>query len=324
MQNDSLNLNFGKMTLMWFNFVEKNRFETLFMKKQIIVSVYFLLALLIVSCSSGDEKNKVTRTVFKYNEMAGIASLDPAAARSFENIWIINQLYNGLVQMDDSLQVKSSIAKSWNISKDGLTYTFNLHNNVFFHDNECFINGKGRKVIADDFVYSFNRLFDATVSSATSLLSNIDTHNKSGFEAINDSTFIIHLSKPFTPFLRILTMKYFSVIPKEAVLNYAEDFRKNPIGTGPFKLKIWEEGSKMVLVKNENYFEFEGNNRLPYLDAVSISFIKDKETSFLEFLKGNVDMVSGIDAINTDEVLTPEGTLKENYMGKLKCKPCLI
>ncbi|MDO9185177.1 MAG: ABC transporter substrate-binding protein [Bacteroidia bacterium] len=285
------------------------------MKKQL---VYLLMALFAVSCSSGDEKKKGTRTVFKYNEMAGISSLDPAAARSFENIWVVNQLYNGLVQMDDSLLVEPSLAKSWNISKDGLTYTFNLHNDVFFHDNESFADGKGRKVLARDFVYSFNRLLDATVSSATSLLSNVDMNNKNGFEAVNDSTFIIHLSKPFTPFLRILTMKYFSVIPEEVIIHYGEDFRRNPVGTGPFKLKMWEEGSKMVLVKNDNYFEFEGNKRLPYLDAVSISFIKDKETSFLDFLQGNVDMVSGIDAINVDEVLTLDGSLKENYKDKFK------
>ncbi|MES2395758.1 MAG: ABC transporter substrate-binding protein, partial [Bacteroidota bacterium] len=214
------------------------------MKKQL---VYLLMALFAISCSSGDEKKKGTRTVFKYNEMAGISSLDPAAARSFENIWVVNQLYNGLVQMDDSLLVEPSLAKSWDITKDGLTYTFNLHNDVFFHDNESFADGKGRKVSARDFVYSFNRLLDATVSSATSLLSNVDMNNKNGFEAVNDSTFIIHLSKPFTPFLRILTMKYFSVIPEEVILHYGEDFRRNPVGTGPFKLKMWEEGSKMVL-----------------------------------------------------------------------------
>jgi len=289
--------------------------KIIFMKKQL---VFLSMALLAISCSSGDKNNKDTRTVFKYNEMAGITSLDPAAARSFENIWVVNQLYNGLVQMDDSLLVKPSIAKSWNISKDGLTYTFNLHNDVFFNDNEYFLNGKGRKVLASDFVYSFNRLLDARVSSALSLLANVDMKSNNGFEAINDSTFIIHLSKPFIPFLRILTMKYFSVIPKEAVVNYGEDFRRNPVGTGPFKLKMWEEGSKMVLVKNDNYFEFEGNKRLPYLDAVSISFIKDKETSFLGFLQGNIDMVSGIDAINVDEVLTLDGTLKEKYKNKFK------
>lgn len=283
------------------------------MKKQI---TFLFISILLLSCSQADKKNDQSSTVFKYNEMAGITSLDPAAARSFENIWVVNQLYNGLVQMNDTLRVEPSIAKSWSISKDGLTYTFDLHPNIYFHDNKCFAEGKGRKVLASDFVYSFNRLLDATVSSATSLLSNVNMNEQNGFEAPNDSTFIIHLTKPFTPFLGILTMKYFSVIPKEAVEMYGDDLRSNPVGSGPFQFKMWEEGSKMVLVKNENYFEFEGTTRLPYLAAVSITFIKDKETSFFNFLQGDIDMVSGIDAINTDKVLTPDGTLKEDYKTK--------
>ena len=280
--------------------------------------LYISLIIFAVSCSSSDEKKEDTRTVFRYNDLAGLTSLDPAAASSFENILAVNQLYNGLVEMSDMLCVQPSIAKKWKISADGLTYTFNLNTNVFFHDNEYFKDGKGRKVIANDFVYSFNRLLDPKVSSATTLLTNIDQQNQNGFEAPNDSTFIIHLEKPFAPFLGILTMKYFSVIPKEVVNHYGDDFRRNPVGTGPFKFKMWNEGSKLVFVKNDNYFEFEGQYRLPYLDAVSISFIKDKETSFLSFLKGDIDMVSGIDEIKTDEVLTVEGDLKDSYKNKFK------
>lgn len=281
------------------------------------ILIYILLPL-IAGCVTGSKDNQDSRTVFKYNEMAGIASLDPAAARSFESIWVVNQLYNGLVQMNDSLKIEASLAKSWDISDGGKTYTFHLYDNVFFADNKCFDEGKGRQLKATDFVYSFNRLLDATVSSATSLLTNVDMSENNGFVAMDDTTFVIHLVKPFTPFLGILTMKYFSVIPEEAVKYYGDDFRRNPVGTGPFQLKIWEEGSKMVMVKNENYFEFDKGQRLPYLDAVTISFIKDRETSFMDFLQGNLDMVSGIDAINTDEVLTPDGTLKEKYKGKFQ------
>lgn len=277
---------------------------------------YISIALFSIACSSS-EKKADNRTVFKYNEMGAITSLDPASARTFENIWVVNQLYNGLVEMNDSLKIKPSIANSWQISPNGKTYTFNLKTNVFFHDNNNFPDGKGRKALAKDFVYSFNRLLDPAISSATSLLSNIDNTNNKGFEALNDSTFVIHLKKSFTPFLGILTMKYFSVIPQEIIEKYGEDFRKNPVGTGPFKFKMWDEGSKLVFVKNEKYFEYEGINRLPYLDAISISFIKDKETSFLNFLEGNTDIVSGIDAINTDEVLTEDGTLKEKYLTKI-------
>lgn len=272
-----------------------------------------LIYVFVSACNSDDQQGNDDRTVFKYNDMSGVNSLDPAAARDFENILAVNQLFNGLVEMNDSLRIKPSIAKSWKISEDGMTYIFHLNSVVTFHDNEYFQGGIGRKVTAADFVYSFSRLLDPRISSATTLLTHVNTKKSGGFEAINDSTFAIYLDRPFTPFLGILTMKYFSVIPKEIVEHFGADFRRNPVGTGPFKFKMWNEGSKLVFVKNENYFEFENGNRLPYLDAVSFSFIKDKETSFLEFLQGNVDMVSGIDAINTDEVLTVEGELKEKY-----------
>jgi len=272
--------------------------------------------LLTASCSSDKEDKNNARHIFKYNELGSVSSLDPAAARSIENIWVINQLYNGLVQMDDSMQVIPCIAHSWQITDNGLTYTFHLRNDVFFHDDKNFEGGKGRKVTARDFVYSFNRLLDPAVSSAVSLLSYINTTNNYGFTAINDSTFTIHLTQAFTPFLGILTMKYFSVIPREAVTGYKTDFGRVAVGTGPFKFKIWNDGVKMVLVKNDNYFEREGTNQLPYLDAVSISFVKEKESSFLSFMQGDLDMVSGIDAINTDNVFTTEGNLKEEFKNK--------
>ena len=280
---------------------------------------FFALVILVSSCSSPSDKANDNRTVFRYNEMSGISSLDPAAAKNFENIWAVNQLFNGLVQMNDSLEVKPCIAKSWEISKDGLVYTFHLRNDVYFHDHEVFAEKKGRRVVAKDFVHSFFRLLDPKISSATTLLGYIDRGEKSlykGFIASDDSTFKIFLQKPFTPFLSILTMKYFSVIPHEVVEYYGDDFRSHPVGTGPFKFKMWEEGSKLIFVKNDNYFEKDGSQRLPYLDAVSVSFIKDKETAFLEFLKDNLDMVSGVDAINKEEVLTKTGELNEMYADK--------
>jgi peptide/nickel transport system substrate-binding protein len=276
--------------------------------------VIFILKLATSCTNSNQEEDK--RTVFNYNEMAGVTSLDPAMANNLENIWAVNQLFNGLVQMNDSLRVNPSIAKEWHISDDGLTYTFTLKDDVFFHDDKCFENEKGRRVIAKDFVYSFTRLYDARVSSAMSLLSNIDRTEKTnykGFSAPNDTTFIIYLKEPFSAFLSVLTMKYFSVLPHEAADFYGQDFRRNPIGTGPFKFKLWEEGTKLVLLKNENYFEYEGTTRLPYLDAVTISFVKDRETAFMELLNGKYDMLSGADAFNINEVLDKQGDIKPIY-----------
>lgn len=283
-------------------------------KKALSVIILVVLFLLSLFSCGGDKNKNEERKVFRYNEMQGISSLDPAAARNFENIWPVNQLFNGLVQMNDALQVEPSIAKSWKIAEDGKSYTFILRNDVFFHDDASFAGGKGRKVIASDFVYSFTRLFDAKVSSAMSLLDVVDKNQSGGFEAPNDSTFIIYLKENFSPFLGILTMKYFSVVPKEIVALYGEDFRKHPVGTGPFKFKMWEEGTQLVLLKNENYFETDAEGkRLPYLDAVSISFIKDKETSFMQFMKHDIDMISGMDAFTPSEVLDDKGKLKPFY-----------
>ncbi len=285
--------------------------------KQLITYIIFLPILFFTfSCGNNENKND-SRTVFYYNEMGGLSSLDPAATSNFENIWAVNQLFNGLLQMDDSLKILPCVAKSWQISDDGLTYTFKLRNDILFHDNEAFLNGKGRSVNASDFVFSFNRLYDPKVSSALSLLENINKEKgNNGFEAPDENTFIIHLKKPFSPFLGILTMKFFSVVPKEVVEKFGTDFRRNPVGTGPFKFKYWEEGTRLVLHKNENYFEFENNKRLPFLDAVSVTFIREKEAAFMQFLKGDIDMLSGIDAFNPSEVLDSDGKLKSFYQDK--------
>jgi oligopeptide transport system substrate-binding protein len=258
-----------------------------------------------------------TRTVFNYNEMSGISSLDPAAASNFENIWPVNQLFNGLLQMDDSLNVKPSIAKSFSISADGLKYSFFLRQDVYFHNDPCFKNGDGRKATAQDFVYSFGRLFDSKVSSAVTLLGNINTNVKEGFEALNDTVLNVYLKTPFSAFLSILTMKYFSVVPYEAVKMYGQDFRKHPVGTGPFRFKTWDEGTKLILLKNENYFETDAQHiKMPYLDAITVSFIRDREAAFMELLNGKFDMLSGADAFNSNEVLDREGNLKETYLKK--------
>src|ERR1700741_1059 len=146
-------------------FVNLKEYKKSIMKRGFIRTVtkaglIIISAVVLVSCG-GKQKGKDKRTVFRYNEMAGLTSLDPAAARNFENIWPGKQLFNGVVQMNESLRVLTSISKKWTISEDGRVYTFTIRNDVFFHDHEVFTGGKGRKVTAKDFVYSFNRLYDS-------------------------------------------------------------------------------------------------------------------------------------------------------------------
>jgi len=287
---------------------------TFFFPKKYFYSISLLIIwgqILLSSCSTADHRN-TDKSIFKYNEPAGIATLDPAFARDLPHIWVCNQLYNRLVKLNDSLIVEPSLAKSWTVSQDGLVYHFVLRDDVFFHDDPVF-NGKRRELTADDFVFSFNRLRKAeTASPGGWVFSNVESSNEA-FRALNDTVLEIRLKKAFPAFLGILSMQYCSVIPFEAVEFYGPDFRKHPVGTGPFFLKNWEESIQMVLRKNEHYFETEKGRRLPYLDAVSISFLIDKMTAFLEFAKGDLDFLSGIDPAYKDELLNRQGQLREKY-----------
>jgi len=271
--------------------------------------VGFFIITLFTACSQQYSNDELA--IFKYNESSGIATLDPAFAKDQATIWATNQLFNGLVQLDNKLNVKPSIAKSWSISDNALAYTFSLRNDVVFHDDELFKNGKGRKVIAQDFEYSFNRLLDEQLAAPGAwVLANVNS-----FWAINDSTFRIELNSPFPAYLSLLSMQYCSVVPKEIV--ELRDFNRRPVGTGPFKFQLWEDGVKLVFRKNPNYFEKEGKEQLPYLDAVAITFIKDKQSAFLQFIQGKLDFISGIDASYKDEILTNTGELKNKYKEKV-------
>lgn len=280
--------------------------------------IYYFFLLVIAACGSPDKKSE--KVFFRYNESGDITSLDPASAKRTENIWAVNQIFNGLVQLNDRLEVVPCIAKSWEISDSGRVYTFHLRNDVYFHDHPLFEGGKGRKVVAQDFVLSFFRLMDMDEEQSAKYLFTVveQKDDKLGFEAPDDSTFIIYLKKPFPPFLNILTMQYCSVIPNEIAQHFGTDFRNNPVGTGPFMFKAWEENVKLVLVKNQNYFEKEGNERLPYLDGITVSFVKDKQNAFIDFEKGDADILSGADMVNIDLIVDKEGKLRSEYAGKFQ------
>lgn len=280
-----------------------------------ILSIFTVL-LTLFSCSKKAETER-DHLVFRYNEHGNIPTLDPAFARNPQAIWPDNQLYNGLVQLDDSLNIQPDIAKSWTIDDSTNTYTFQLRNDVYFHQNIAFAKMDQkekprytRKVVADDFVYSFDRLTDEKVASSGSWVLNYVEK----YWAENDHTFAIKLKQPFPAFLGLLSMRYCSVVPWEAVSYYGNDFRRNPVGTGPFQFKMWEENVKLVFRKNPLYFERDENGeRLPYLEAVSITFLPDKQSEFLQFAQGKLDFISGLDNSYKDELLTARGKMQPKY-----------
>ncbi len=285
---------------------------------QLYMLLIIICVLFFYSCTTENRQSK--KVIIRYNESKGIASLDPAFARNQSVIWAVTQLYNGLLQIDDSLNIKPCIAKNYFISNDGKVYTFHLRTDVYFHSSEVFPEGKGRKVNAHDVVFSFNRIIDPKVASPGSwIFEKIDrSKGTNGFEAVNDSTVRIYLSSPFSSFPGVLTMPYCYIVAREAVEFYGKDFRKHPVGTGPFVFKRWVEGEKLILAKNPDYFEFDpAGNRLPYVDGVSISFIVDKQSEFLEFMTRKLDFISGVNASFKDELLTHNGELKPLYQHRI-------
>ena len=164
------------------------------------------ICLFLFGC--GSEVQRSEQQVFRYNEFRNITSLDPAFARNPQNIWPIQQLFNGLVQLDDSLNIQPEIAQAWEISADGKTYTFSLREDVYFHSSAVFGSDKTRAVTAKDFVFSFDRLKDdKTGSPGGWVLQNVKRYT-----ATDKHTLQIELKQAFPAFLGLLTMRYWQLL----------------------------------------------------------------------------------------------------------------
>jgi peptide/nickel transport system substrate-binding protein len=271
---------------------------------------------LLAACYS---KRKNDRQIFHYNEFSGISSLDPAFAKGQSTMWPAHQFFNTLVEIDDSLHIIPSLAKSWELSEDRLIWTFHLRNDVFFHDDGAFVNGKGRKMIAKDVEYSLSRIRDKQTASPGSWIFSRKVDSLQPFKAIDDTTFQLKLIRPYNPILGILSMQYCSIVAREAVEKYGNDFRRHPVGTGPFQFVAWEEGQALVMKKNDHYFEKDSvGNRLPYLDGINVSFYDSKATEFLLFRQKQLEFINDIEASFKDEILTKKGTLRKEWEGKIK------
>jgi len=285
--------------------------------------IHSLIAAFILALLSCTQQGEQRENIFRYNESKGIPTLDPAFARNQTIIWPVNQLFNGLVQLDADLNVNPCIAHSWEVSGEGRIYTFFLRGDVFFHDDPAFPDGKGRKVSASDFVYSLNRITDPQTASPGAWIFNSLERNPendfTGLKALEDSILRIWIKRPFPAFLGLLSMPYCSVVPGEIVQHYAGEFRRHPVGTGPFRFQTWREDEKLVLLKNEAYFEVGLNGeRLPHLDAVNISFTRDKQSEFMEFMMGRLDFLSGVHPVYKDEMITRNGILNPVYNDRIK------
>jgi len=305
--------------------------------------LFILLALVSAGCGKKQDSGNIVALnggikgggIFIANELENIRSLDPVGVNDVVSHHVSHQIYDGLIDLDTNLQIVPMLAKRWEISPDGLTYTFYLRNDATFHDNACFPGGKGRKFVASDVVYSFTRVLDPRtgslgfdfyknyvegakeyneeISKATSEKREPRLMEVSGYKALNDTTFQIKLKKSFAPFIYYMCQGFAYVVPKEAVEKYGKDYFQNPVGTGPFVFQNWTPDLEINLKRNPNYWDKDVHgNQIPYLEAVKFRFIKDLSQQLLEFRNGNLHESYRIPnelfktIVNEDKTLTPE------------------
>ncbi|MFZ8962942.1 MAG: ABC transporter substrate-binding protein [Schleiferiaceae bacterium] len=275
---------------------------------------FFLLGLLALGGSCQFDAPASEGEVFRYNEPTAIGSLDPAFASDQAHGWLSKQLFSTLVDSDSTLSPVPQLAHRWDASLDGMEWTFYLRTDVYFHDDPCFPGGQGRRMTAADVAYSLERLMATETSSpGWWILAQV-----SRIEVLDSATIRFHLTQPEEAMLGRLAMPYCGIVAPEAVAMYGADFSSHPVGTGPFYLKAWARQEKIVLRRNTRYFGRDAAGQpLPYLEAVAVRCIPDRQAAFLEFVKGELDMVSGMDASYKDQLFTQEGTLQSRWEGRL-------
>lgn len=314
------------------------------MKTKILLYVSAIL-ILFVSFSCGKKQDDTIVNLkggikgggtFISNETENIRSLDPTGINDVVSHHVAHQIYDLLIDLDSNMNLKPTLATRWDITPDGLIYTFHLRKGVYFHDNACFPGGKGREFKASDVKYSFDRIQDPRTGSVgfdffknyvegalefTEEVTKAATENRepkikdvSGYKVLDDSTFQIVLKKPFGPFIYYMCLGFTYVIPKEAVDKYGKDFFQNPVGTGPFIFVNWTPDLEINLKKNPGYWEKdEFGNNIPYLENVKFRFIKDMSQQLMEFKNGNLDDSYRIPTELTSSIITEDGKLTEEY-----------
>ena len=220
---------------------------------------------------------------------------------------IVSQAYIGLVKYNSrNLSLEPQLAENWTVSADGLNYEFELVNQAYFHDDPCFLKGKGRRIVASDVKYSIEQIchyrylsqqeiskqvqnikgFQAIIDKS---LSNQQC-NFSGIKVINDTILVFELNEPDALFLHFLAGTQSLVFPQEAFDAYGF---KSTVGSGPFCFKKPDSKTDPItLVANPNYFgKTRQNEQLPFLDSVVVSFITSPPKEMQLFEQGLLHLV---------------------------------
>lgn len=282
--------------------------------------ILFALPLLfVVSCGGNttEENNEVVEEslyggVFKMPIASYFTPIKVVEVQKLETAQIYDQIMEGLVKYNPkTLEVEPSLATDWSKSEDGLTYTFNLREDAFFHDNECFEGGKGRQLTAQDVLYTFTSIFTAHPenraypSFKNTIQGGDEFYNGKATEITGIKTegnkVIFTLTEPSTIFLQKLASVHAVIVPKEAV--EASDFV--PVGTGPFVYDKKNSSSEVVrLSKNSNYYKTDDKgNKLPFLDSVVFKYYEHSEDPMELFWSGDMSYIPNVPITRVSEVL---------------------
>ncbi|HHX24452.1 MAG TPA: ABC transporter substrate-binding protein [Thermoanaerobacterales bacterium] len=310
------------------------------LKKSLIILLTFLFTVTtLAGCGQQQQQGNVedlteasleqSERVLRVGVISNPPKLDPVFATDTSSARIIYQIFETLVEYDNDGNVQPLLAESWDISDDGLEYIFHLRKGVKFHDSiegEPTANG-GREVTADDWIWSFNYILDPDTNSPRAYFLDMvkgykdyqekKTEQIAGITKIDDYTIKVELEYPFAPFLSILAYYTFNVLPKEDIEKHGtEQFNFHPVGTGPFKFEEWIQDDRIVLIKNENYWQKdESGNSLPYLDRVELRVVNDLAMQWTEFNLGNLDIIEEVDSPYYDQAKDMPNYIERPQLG---------
>jgi ABC-type transport system substrate-binding protein len=226
--------------------------------------------------------------VVTYND--DVSTLDPAIGYDWQNWSIIKSLFSGLMDYKPgTTELVPDLAESYEISEDGLTYTFHLRDGVTFHN--------GRALTSADIKYSIERTVNPETQSpgqgffwmiaGYQEASTGQAEGLSVIETPDDRTVVIHLGQPNATFLHVMAINFSFAVPREAVEEFGPDFGKNPVGTGAFKLTEWALGQHLILDRNEAFYE----DGVPKLDRIVFEVGQDPSVALLRLENGEVDVL---------------------------------
>ncbi len=243
----------------------------------------YMLAVTAVAAigMTGPSAAQTPPNVLVVGQIAEPKSLDPDAVTAVNDFRIVFNIYDGLVRYKDgTLEVEPALAESWDISEDGTVYTFHLREGVSFHDGTPF-NAEAVKFKFDRMLNEDSPYHDTGPFPLAFFFSSVDE-----VTVIDDLTVEFTLTEPYAPFLSNLAYTPGLIVSPTAVEEHGADFGRNPSGTGAFKFEEWEANSRVVVSRNEDYWE-----GAPPLEAVIFRPVNDANTRLAEMMSGGLDVM---------------------------------